>query len=259
MKLQDKSVIVTGAGAGIGRVLALEFAKNGARVVCCGRRAKLLDETVDLINRQGGIGLAVPTDITQHDQVKTMVVAALEHFGGIDVLFNNAGSFTSIAGVFEVDPKTWWHDVSVNLLGSLLCIREVLPHMMDRNRGVIINMGGGRPTGGTGYACGKAGVVELGRILVEELKMEGSNVIILTAGPGLVRTEMTELQANTEAGRKWIPSTAEMLQAGKERRAEQIAATTIEMIRLVKPEHSGLKYGPVPDVAKFLAEQGEKS
>ena len=155
MELEGRTVIVTGAGSGIGRALAIEFGRNGAQVVCCARRKSRLEETVELIEREGGVGLAIPTDITERSQVQQMVEASLERFGSIDVLFNNAGSFQSIAGVSEVDPDVWWHDVTVNLYGSLLLIREVLPYMMSRNEGIIINMNGGRPVGGTGYACGK--------------------------------------------------------------------------------------------------------
>jgi len=251
MELEGRTVIVTGAGSGIGRALAIEFARNGARVVCCGRRRDRLEETVTSIEHQGGVALAIPTDITQRSEVQAMVDHTLDRFGSIDILFNNAGSFQSIAGVHEVDTEVWWHDVKVNLYGNLLVIREVLPHMMDRDQGIIINMDGGRPVGGTGYACGKAGLMELTRILVEELKMMQRSVIVLSAGPGLVRTEMTELQANTAAGQKWIPSTKESFDSGNLRQPEDIARATIEMVKVVTPQSSGKSYGPSTDFSTF--------
>ncbi len=251
MELEGRTVIVTGAGSGIGRGLAIEFARNGARVVCCARRRGRLEETVKLIEREGGAGLAIPTDITKRSQVQEMVETSLKQFGAIDVLFNNAGSFQSIAGVYEVDPETWWHDVRVNLYGSLLVIRETLPHMISRNEGIIINMDGGRPVGGSGYACGKAGLTQLTRILVEELKMMKSSVMVFSAGPGLVQTEMTELQANTAAGRKWMPSTKECLDSGKVRKPEEVARATIRMIKAASPESSGKSYDPDTDFSKF--------
>ena len=252
MDLKHRTAIVTGSGGGIGRALALEFARKGARVVCCARRKERLDETVELIERDGGEALAVATDVTDRGDVQRMVETALERFGSIDVLFNNAGSFQSIAGVHEIDPDLWWHDVTVNLLGCLLTVREVLPHMMSRNEGIIINMNGGRPVGGTGYACGKAGLMELTRILAEELKMQSSSVMVFSAGPGLVRTEMTELQATTEAGRKWIPSTGESFEAGRTRQPEEIARATMKLVELAQPEWSGKNYGPTTDFASFL-------
>ena len=251
MKLQKRTVIVTGAGSGIGRALSLEFARNGAQVVCCARREDRLKETVALIQAEGGVAVAVPCDITVRSQVHDMVKGSLARFGSIEVLFNNAGSFQSIAGVHEVEPEIWWHDVTVNLYGALLLIREVLPHMMSRNEGIIINMGGGRPVGGSGYACGKAGLMELTRLLAEELRMAKSSVMVFSAGPGLVRTEMTELQANTEAGRKWIPSTRECFESGRVRKPEEIAQATLRLVEVARPESSGKSYGPDTDFSEF--------
>jgi len=251
MEIKGRTAIVTGSSSGIGRALALEFARHGANVVCCARRAEKLDETVRMIKGEGGSGLAVPTDITRRDEVRRMVAKTLESFGRIDILFNNAGSFASIAGVWEVDPELWWHDVTVNLLGSLLCIREVLPHMMERGEGIIFNMDGGRPVGGTGYACGKAGLMELQRVLIKELESVDSKVILFRAGPGLVRTEMTEFQADTEAGRRWIPSTKECIDSGNLRRPEEIAEAAVKLVEIARPELTGTNCGPGMDFEKL--------
>lgn len=252
MKIKDSIIIVTGAGSGIGRVLALEYASKGAKVACFGRRGGLLDETVESIREAGGEGLAVPADITVHGQVRGAVKSTLKAFGGIDVLFNNAGSFRSIAGISSSEPETWWHDVKVNLLGTYLMIREVLPFMLEKDRGIIISMDGGRPPGGSAYGSSKAGVVELTRILVKELEILKSSVMTFIAGPGLVRTEMTELQAESEEGKKWIPSTREVFEAGKARRPEEIAVATARLIELARPQWNGMKFGPDTDFDKLL-------
>lgn len=247
MDLKDKTVIVTGSGSGIGRALAVAFARAGSTVVVCGRRKKRLDMTVQMIEAEGAKGLAVEADVTRADDVKRLVETVLKQCGSIDVLFNNAGSFRSIAGVFEVDPELWWQDVTVNLLGPLLTMRMVMPHMMKRDQGIIINMNGGRPVGGTGYAAGKAGLMELTRLAAEELFQEESSVMVFGAGPGLVRTEMTALQAETEAGQQWIPSTKENFDAGTVRKPEDIAEKTVELCRIARPELSGKRYGPDTD------------
>jgi 3-oxoacyl-[acyl-carrier protein] reductase len=250
MELKGRTVVVTGAGSGIGRSLAIEFARNGSQVVCCGRRKERLEETLNLIKLEGGTGEAVSVDITDRVQVCEMVKTVLLHFKKIDILFNNAADFQSMAGIYEVEPELWWHDVTVNLYGSLLVIREILPHMISRNEGIIINMDGGRPAGGSGYSCGKAGLMELTRIMVEELKMIKSSVMVFRAGPGLVRTEMTELQTNTVAGRKWF-KTKDSFDQGKVRKPEEIARATIKMVKAARPESSGKSYGPDTDFSDF--------
>jgi NAD(P)-dependent dehydrogenase (short-subunit alcohol dehydrogenase family) len=249
--LDSKIVFISGAGSGIGRALALEFARHGARVACCGRRKDRLDETVQLIASEGGAAMAAPADITSEPGVLRALEEVRTQWGEVEILFNNAGSFNSIAGVHEADPQTWWRDVEVNLRGSFLLIRGVLPAMLARNSGVIINMNGGRPVGGSGYACGKAGLMELTRILHEELKMQNSNVLVYSAGPGLVKTEMTDLQAQSEAGRRWIPSTAESFESGNLRAPEEIARATMELLKIASPQNSGKSYSPGTDFSEF--------
>jgi NAD(P)-dependent dehydrogenase (short-subunit alcohol dehydrogenase family) len=121
MDLYGKVAVVTGAGSSIGRELAREFARQGARVACCGRRLPALEETAGLIRAEGFSALPIPVDVTRPDEVDALVRRVLEAFGQIDLLFNNAGSFASVAPVWEVDPERWLQDVTTNLYGSMLC------------------------------------------------------------------------------------------------------------------------------------------
>lgn len=244
MDIHNTSIIVTGAGSGIGRAIALELAAHGARVACVGRRAERLHESVSLIEAAGGTGLALPTDVTVPEQVDALVAGVLDAWGRIDVLFNNHGSFSCLGGVHETDPEAWWHDVTVNLYGPYLTTRAVLPHMIERDSGIIINMNGGRPAGGTSYASSKAGLMELTRLLVVELDRQDSGVIVLSAGPGLVRTEMTQLQVDTEAGRRWLPGVGEMMAAGDLRQPEEIARATVRAIQTATLDVAGQNFGP---------------
>jgi len=255
MELKDKTAIVTGSGTGIGRAIAVEFAKNNARVVCCGRRMEKIQETVDTIEKQGGRAISIKTDVTSPSDVKTLVSESIKRFGGIDVLFNNAGSFRTIGGLWEVDPEQWWEDVRVNLRGVMLCSHAVLPYMMKQNSGIIINMNGGG--GGSAYASSKAAVMRLTENLAKELEHENSKVLVFGMGPGLVRTEMTELQAETEQGRKWIPSTSECFEKGQVRNPEDCAKTTVELIKIACPELNGRNFSTgqnFSDIMKRLSE-----
>ena len=256
MELKNKIAIVTGSGTGIGRTIAVEFAKEKAMVVCCGRRMEKLQETISIIEKEGGKGIAVKTDVTNPAEVKNLVSKTLKEFGGIDILFNNAGSFRTIGGLWEVDPEEWWQDVTINLRGVMLCCYAVLPYMMKQNSGIIINMNGGGATsyltGGSAYACSKAAVMRLTENLEKELQHEGSNVFVFGMGPGLVKTEMTELQAKSEQGRKWIPSTGECFEKGNVRLPEECARTTIELIRVACSELNGRNFGAGQDFSKIL-------
>jgi len=253
MDLKDKVVIVTGAGSGVGRALALEFGGRGARVICAARRADRIQETAATIAADGGTALAVRADVTDVVQVEHMVSQSLDAFGQIDVLFNNAGSFGVIGAVWEVDPELWWHDVTVNLLGTMLCCRAVLPHMLKRDSGILINMAGGNQIpGGTGYSCSKVGVARFTELLAKELKQVGSSVLAFLMGPGFVRTEMTEIQIQTPEGQKWLPSIKDAVEQGKDRPPEDCARATMELIRVACPELSGGAFEPNTDFDKVL-------
>ena len=255
MDLKDKVVIVTGAGSGVGRALALEFAAGGARVICAARRADRIRETAASIAEDGGTALAVRADVTDIVQVEHMVSQSLDAFGQIDVLFNNAGSFGAIGAVWEADPELWWNDVIVNLRGTMLCCRAALPHMLKRDSGILINMtGGSQIPGGTAYSCSKVAVVRFTELLARELKHEGSSVLTFIMGPGFVRTEMTEIQIQTPEGQKWLPSSKDAIAQGHDRPPEDCARAAVKLIRAACPELSGGAFGPDTDFDEVLRE-----
>lgn len=265
MDIQGTTAIVTGSGSGIGRALALEFAKQGANVVCCARREDRVMQTVDLIKQAGGNAIGIKTDVTNKDDVKQLIQTALDTYGQIDILFNNAGSFNVLGAIWEVDPKEWWHDVTVNMLGPMLCMHEVLPHMMARDKGIIINMNGGGSTsplnGGSGYGCSKAGLLRMTDTLAVELEREGSNVLVFAMGPGFVKTEMTMLQIDNPMGRKWIPGSKDAMDAGQTYPPEACAEATMKLIKIACPELNGRIFGvgtDFEDIAKRAKEIKEQ-
>ncbi len=258
--LKDKVVIVTGAGSGVGRALALKFGASGARVICAARRADRIQGTAATIEANGGTALAVQVDVADIVQVEHMVSQSLDAFGQIDVLFNNAGSFGAIGAVWEVDPELWWHDVTVNLRGTMLCCRAVLPHMLKRDSGILINMtGGNQIPGGTGYSCSKVGVVRFTELLAKELNQQGSSVLAFIMGPGFVRTEMTEIQIQTVEGQKWLPSSKDAVDQARDRPPEDCARAAVKLILAACPELSGGTFGPDTDFDNVLRDAKQRA
>jgi NAD(P)-dependent dehydrogenase (short-subunit alcohol dehydrogenase family) len=244
MDLQGKTAIVTGSGSGVGRELARTFARAGANVVCCGRRASRLRETLAMIEAGGGTGLAVPTDVTDWAQVQSLVQAALQRFGQIDLLFNNAGSFRHVGPVWAADPEVWWSDVSINLRGSMLCCRAVLPHMMARDTGVLINMDGGGGAGGpniggSAYGCSKAAIVRFSEGLARELEQVGSAVLVFCMNPGFVHTEMTESLIDTPEKRAWQVHVPRLMGSADEKPPDACARATMRLLHIAGRELSG--------------------
>jgi NAD(P)-dependent dehydrogenase (short-subunit alcohol dehydrogenase family) len=141
-QLQDRVAIVTGASNGIGRAIAETFAAEGARTVLAARRAALLDEVVAGIRSRGGEALAVPTDVTQEDQVAALFAAAVRAYGRLDVLVNNAGVPTHI-NTEDITLQYWREVVDINLTAQFLCCREAIRIMKAQvpQGGRIVNIG----------------------------------------------------------------------------------------------------------------------
>jgi NAD(P)-dependent dehydrogenase (short-subunit alcohol dehydrogenase family) len=240
MDLKDKVAIVTGSGRGIGRALALEFGRQGTSVVCCARTRADIEETAALVRREGGRALAVPTDVADTRQVSRMVERTMTEFGRVDVLLNNAARIPVINALWEVDPDKWWEEIAVNLRGPMLCCRAVLPHMIEQNEGIIINMAGGTGIPGrTSYCCSKVALGRLTVLLAKELATIDSRVLVFAMGPGLVKTRRTLVEAESPQGQHWNPWTKKAFEAGEDRPPEDCAKATIKLIARAGPELSG--------------------
>lgn len=207
MQLENTRAIVTGAGRGIGKVIAKMFAAEGAQVALVSRTMTQLEETAEEIRQDGGKAEPFPADISDHDSVEAVFNRIEQTIGPIDVLMNNAGSFFAVGPVYKVDPELWWRDVTINLFGTFCTCRAILPKMISRGSGRIINMVGGG-TGnpfpyGSGYASSKAAVMRFTESLAAEVNEE--NIRVFAMNPGLVRTAMTEYQVTSDVGKKWLP------------------------------------------------------
>lgn len=139
MRLQDKIIMITGSGSGIGKATALLFGQEGATVIVNDLDAVKGQETTDEIKAAGGQSTFIQADVTNPEYVKSMVEAVIEQFGQIDVLFNNAG-ISGVGALHEVEPEVWNRVMNVNINGVYLPSKYVLPYMMERKNGSIINM-----------------------------------------------------------------------------------------------------------------------
>jgi len=194
MRLQGKVALVTGAGRGIGKAIALAFAREGADVVVVSRTLLEVEETANQMMALGRHVLAVHGDVSQLKDVENMVKLTLQEFGRIDILVNNAGILGPIGPLVENDVKGWMETIKVNLIGTFLCCKAIIPIMVERRKGKIINLSGGgaaypRPRF-SAYAASKAAVVRLTETLAEEV--EEFNIQVNAIAPGVVRTKMLE-------------------------------------------------------------------
>jgi NAD(P)-dependent dehydrogenase (short-subunit alcohol dehydrogenase family) len=193
--LKGKTAIITGAGLGIGRAAALLFASHGANVVIAECDEATGAQAAADVAVAGGSALFVRTDVTRPDSVEAMVARTVAAFGGIDVLYNNAGGSTTGDGpVTTVPIDEFWHTVNVDLYGTFLCCRFAIPHMIEANGGAVINTSSmvaliGRKNAHA-YTASKGGVTSLTRALAAEYGEH--NIRVNAVAPGVTRSERVE-------------------------------------------------------------------
>jgi len=187
MKLEDQAAIVTGAGRGIGKEIALALAREGADVVLASRDQDALDRVAHEIRDLGRRALVVRTDVSDEAQVAAMTDSALKEFGRIDILVNNAGLVGPTMPLAKLSREDWDHVMAVNLTGAFLCSRAVIPHMMSQGSGCIINIASiaGKLAYAlrSPYAVSKWGMLGLSRTLAQELGPHNIRVNAICPGP----------------------------------------------------------------------------
>ena len=217
-ELEDKIAVITGAGRGIGQAIALSYAREGAILSLAARTASELEETAAECRKLGAEVLVTPTDVTDIEEVDRLVDATVLRYAAVDILVNNAGIGGPIGGLPENDVGEWVATIQVNLIGTYLCCRAIVPVMKRNGSGRIVNLSGAGATNAwanmSAYCSSKAAVVRLTEVLALELVDTGITVNAL--GPGSVHTRMWDelTDAAAESGSARIHETGLRVQAG---------------------------------------------
>lgn len=218
MMLDGRVALVTGGSQGIGRAVVRRLLEEGAKVVFCARNAEGLKATAEELSSIGPELLPVQADVTREDDIDDLVRVTLERFSGIDILVNNAGVYGPIGPAWEVDPVGWREALTTNLVGAFLVCRAVVPILIRRRRGKIINIsGGGAATPFpryTAYAVSKAALVRFTETLA--LELADHNIQVNAVAPGFVATSLHQrtLEAGERAGAEFLRKTKEQLEQG---------------------------------------------
>jgi 3-oxoacyl-[acyl-carrier protein] reductase len=223
-RLKNRVAIVTGAGQGIGRALALGLAREGAEVVI----ADINDENAASVKREieglGGTALAASTDVSNEDSVQTMVDKSLRQFGKLDILINNAGIFP-VSSVEEMKEDDWDRVIGTNLVGAFLCSRAVAGKFLHQGSGRIISMTSGRAFQGAKnaahYASSKAGIIGFSKSLALELAPRQITVNVIC--PGITDTA----QPRGHQSEEQIYAQAQKIPLGRIGQPEDLVGTAV--------------------------------
>jgi len=222
MKLKDKVAVISGGSRGIGKAIAKAYLKEGAKLVLVARGVLELEATVQELKNSGtketNQVIGVLADVARIEDVKKLMEKTLTCYGTVDILVNAAGVQSPIGKLVEVDAEEWIHNICINLTGTMLCCKYVLPVMIQKKEGKIINFSGG---GGTSprphfsaYASSKAAIVRFTETLAMEVK--NHKIDVNAIAPGSVNTKMLKeiIEAQDKSGKKELLAALEREKKG---------------------------------------------
>ena len=226
LSLDDKVVVITGGGSGLGLAMVRALARAGAHLSIAGRRQGPIDDAAAEVKALGRDSLAVSTDVTDSTQVDRLIATTIDHFGHIDVLINNAGAVRENVRkpIWEITDREWHFEMDVNLTGAFFCARSASKPMADRGSGKIINVASGFGLRGGRdiymYCCSKGGMIQLSRVLSFSLARHGitANTIV----PGFIPTVNA-----TESMGDAVPQSGDLLPIGKLGKPEDLGPLAV--------------------------------
>lgn len=210
-ELNNKVVIITGAGRGIGRAIALSFASKGAKVSCIARTENEIKKTAAQIKEIGGESIALSCDVSDYEEVKRVIHTTYETFGSIDIAVINAGIDIRKISLEETNVEEWKKVIDINLTGAFYTAKAIIPYMKKQREGKIITLGSGLGHKGRvksgAYSCSKAGLWMLTRVLAQELYDYNISVNELVPGPVITRMGNDSMKGDESVfseGSEWI-------------------------------------------------------
>ncbi|MGB6068374.1 MAG: SDR family oxidoreductase [Desulfomonilaceae bacterium] len=247
LKLENRVAVVTGGGRGIGRAICLAFAKEGAHLVVAADVENEVEEVAETVRGFGRRALSARLDVTDADDIKSLVERTTEEFGKVDILVNNAGVVGKRAFIFQSDSDEWRNTIEVNLFGTYNCIKAFLPKIVEQGKGRIINMASisgkqASPTN-SAYSASKHAVIGITRTVAAELGLLGFPGITVNAVcPGVVNTGMISGPGGV------LEELARLLQTTPEAVLEERIKPMSIQRRLIEPEE-------IAEMVVFLASE----
>lgn len=194
MNFSGQTAIITGGGRGLGRAFAIALADAGVHVVITARSENELRDTVKRIEQKGGAATFITADVTDPEATQQVIATVEQQVGPIDLLINNAGSLCALGVISDVDAEEWWREIEINLRGPFLYTKAVLPRMIERSQGRIINVASEAGlfsiNTGSAYCVSKAALIRLTESTAIETEAYGIKVFAIH--PGTVRTPMND-------------------------------------------------------------------